>query len=161
MQRGPRPVPTHLRVLRGNPGHRPIRDEPRPLVPDDCPEPPDFVTGYGADEWWRIASELHRLGLLTLIDIGPLAAYCVAYGRWKTAEEALAKIASNDPQTSGLLLKRDNVVMQNPLVSVARKAAGDMLRAASEFGLTPAARSRIAAGVGETQPGKFAGLLAS
>jgi phage terminase small subunit len=46
-------------------------------------------------------------------------------------------------------------------VVVSRKAANDMVRFASEFGLTPAARSRISAGAdGEPQHGKFTGLLA-
>jgi phage terminase small subunit len=48
----------------------------------------------------------------------------------------------------------------NPMVSIARKAAADMVRYAGEFGLSPAARARISAGVGhEPPPGKFNGLL--
>ena len=160
MKPGPRPVPTHLRVLRGNPDHRPIRNEPQPLIPDDCPEPPEFLSAYAKDEWWRVGGELHRLGLLTIIDIAPLAAYCVAYGRWRTAEETLVKIAANDPVMHGLMIKRDTTVGVNPLIHVARKSAADMVRYASEFGLTPAARARIAAGVGDHPQSKFAGLLA-
>jgi P27 family predicted phage terminase small subunit len=160
--RGPRPIPTHLQVLRGNPGHKKLSyDEPRPLIPDDVPEPPDFLCPYGQDEWHRIVLELHRLGLLTIVDYGPLAAYSQAYGTWKMAEEALAKMRSGDPVFQGLLVKRDKQAHINPLLSIARKAAGDMCRYASEFGMTPAARSRIAAGVGEAQQSKFAGLLAS
>lgn len=157
---GPRPIPTHLKVLRGNPSHRPLRDEPQPLVPDDCPDPPPFITGYAADEWWRVGVELHRLGLLTIIDTGPLAAYCQAFARWRTAEETLAKIAANDPQMHGLMIRREHSAMVNPLVIIARKAAADMVRYSSEFGLTPAARARIAAGVADNTQSKFAGLLA-
>src|SRR5712671_6181729 len=47
----------------------------------------------------------------------PIAAYCVAYGRWRTAEKALAAMASLDPVTSGLLIKTSNGnAIQNPLV---------------------------------------------
>jgi P27 family predicted phage terminase small subunit len=62
----------------------------------------------------------------------------------------------------GLILKsKYGDAIQNPLVSIVRKAASDMVRYASEFGLTPAARSRIAAGVrAEREESKFAGLLA-
>jgi phage terminase small subunit len=50
--------------------------------------------------------------------------------------------------------------MRNPLVAIAANAANDMLRFAGEFGLTPLARSRIAAGGGyEPPPSKFDGLL--
>ena len=57
------PTPTHLKLLRGNPGKRPIRPEPQPEQPPTPPEPPDFLTGYAFDEWRRVAPELHRLGL--------------------------------------------------------------------------------------------------
>lgn len=48
----------------------------------------------------------------------------------------------------------------NPLVSIARRHAGDVIRYASEFGLTPVARARLAAGgYVPPSPGKFEGLL--
>src|SRR5215467_8333583 len=45
-----------------------------PVRGEACPEPPRFVTGYASDEWWRVAPELWRLGLLRLTDTAPLAA---------------------------------------------------------------------------------------
>jgi phage terminase small subunit len=102
---GPPPVPNNLRVLRGNPSRRPIYPEPQPAQPTDVPEPPPFLTGYAADEWWRTAPELHRLKLLTVLDVQVLAVYCIAYARWRTAEGALARMAERDAQTSGLLIK--------------------------------------------------------
>jgi P27 family predicted phage terminase small subunit len=33
--------------------------------------------------------------------------------------------------------------IQNPLVGIARRAQADMVRYASEFGMTPSARSRV------------------
>jgi P27 family predicted phage terminase small subunit len=158
---GPPPTPTHLKLLRGNPGHQKLRAEPLPLIPKTCPEPPAFITGYAADEWWRIAPELHVLGLLTRIDVPALAAYCHAYAQWRMAAETLAKMAASDPVTGGLLIKtKYGDVAQNPLVSITRKHAADMVRYAGEFGLTPIARSRIAAGINAPRPpGKFDGLL--
>jgi len=35
----------------------------------------------------------------------PLASYCVAYARWREAEELLAHMAARDLMTSGLLVK--------------------------------------------------------
>jgi P27 family predicted phage terminase small subunit len=152
-----------LKLLRGNPGHQAVRPEPEPQRLAEVPEPPAFVIGHAADEWYRISAELYRLNLLTAVDINPLAAYCMAYARWRYAEEALARIAANDPVMSGLMVKaRNGTPMQNPLAITASKAASDMIRYASEFGLTPAARSRIAAGVYNegNKVGKFDGLLA-
>jgi len=159
---GPKPMPTHLKLLRGNPGKRPIRPEPQPLRTEQVPDAPNFLTGYARDEWDRVAPELHRIGLLTVLDIAALAAYCVAYATWRTAEETLNEVANRDPVMHGLIVKtRAGGVMQNPLVLTARQAANDMVRYASEFGMTAAARARIAAGVyREPQGGKFDGLLA-
>jgi P27 family predicted phage terminase small subunit len=158
-----RPTPTYLRLMQGNPQKRPIRgNEPQPPIPDEVPEPPLFVTGYAADEYWRVAPGLHVMGLLTLVDVAPLAAYCCAYARWREAEEALERMRTKDPVMFGLILKtRAGDATQNPLVAIARKARLDMLRIAAEFGFTPAARSRIDAGPnGDATPNKFGDMLA-
>jgi P27 family predicted phage terminase small subunit len=161
--RGPRPIPTHLKLLRGNPGRQKLNEnEPQPEIPPNIPAPPAFLNGYALEEWHRVERELYALKLLTNVDINPLAAYCVAYQRWRDAEEMLHDMAKRDGVTRALLIKgTKGVAVRNPLVAVARQAALDMVRYASEFGLTPAARSRIAAGpFGETPVSKFDGLLA-
>jgi len=95
------------------------------------------------------------------VDLSSLAAYADAYGRWRTAREALDRMAANDPVMGGLIIKsRYGDAVQNPLVSIARKAALDMVRFAAEFGLTPAARSRIDTTMAGEPGRKFAGLLA-
>jgi P27 family predicted phage terminase small subunit len=155
-------MPTQLKLLRGNPGKQRLpNNEPQPAQSIDVPEPPPFVTGYAADEWWTVATELHRLGLLTKIDCAPLAAYCYAYGQWRLAAESLARMAANDPIMNGQIIKtKYGDAAMNPLVSIARKHASDMVRFAAEFGLTPAARTHISAGNGDNSQSKFAGLLA-
>jgi P27 family predicted phage terminase small subunit len=118
-----------LKLLRGNPGKQRLpANEPQPARPPTCPDPPPHITGYAADEWWQTAPELHRLGLLTRIDVPVLAAYCYSYGQWRTAAETLAKMEANDPVTGGLMIKtKYSDAVQNPLVSLARKHAADMV----------------------------------
>ena len=90
-----------------------------------------------------------RLKLLTAVDIAPLAAYCAAYARWRTAEEVLAREAKADPASAALTVEdAAGTLRTNPLVRIARNAAAEMMRHAAQFGLTPAARSRLAAGIG-------------
>ena len=159
---GPPPTPIRLRLLRGNPSKRPIRQEPQPSVPAEVPEPPPFLIGYALDEWYCIAEELYRLKLLTIVDINTLAAYCAAYARWRTAEEAIARMAEKDLLTNGLMIKtRAGDAVENPLVGTAHRAATAMVRYAAEFGLTPSARSRISTtdAIGAVAK-KFDGLLA-
>jgi P27 family predicted phage terminase small subunit len=159
---GPKPIPTRLKVLRGNPGHQVLNlREPNPAKPPEVPSPPSFLMDYAAEEWRLVAVELYRLGLLTVVDGKVLAAYCQAYGRWRKAEEALARMAEHDPMTGAMMVRTHNGNhVQNPIVITAQKAAKDMVRFASEFGFSPAARSRIAAGADNQEPRKFAGLLA-
>ena len=79
---------------------RPIRPELEPLQTAEPPKPPRYLTRLAAAEWRRLAPELHRLGLLTVVDVAPLAAYCQAYARWRAGEEALAKMAGRDEVTA-------------------------------------------------------------
>ena len=154
-------VPTHLRLLRGNPSKRPVRAEPEPPIPEKLPEPPSFLCQDGADEWWRVVPELHALGLLTVLDTMTLAAYCDACARWIAAERLLAVMAEKDQVTKGMMIKGSaGNPMANPLIKIARCAAGDMVRYAAEFGLTPRARSYLSAAGRLDGPSKFDGLLA-
>jgi P27 family predicted phage terminase small subunit len=156
-------VPTNLRILRGNPGKRPLpRGEPQPAIPADMPEPPPFLGAYARDEWWTTGPELHRLGLLTAADLMTFGAYCQSVHFWRTAVEKFNAMAANDPTMAALILRsRNGNPVQNPLFLAMRQSASDMLRTAAEFGLTPAARARIA-NAGFEPPGppnKFDGLL--
>jgi P27 family predicted phage terminase small subunit len=160
MPRGRKPKPTYLRVLQGNRENRPLNKyEPKP--PEYSPlEPPEILTAEARAEWQRVAEETYNLGLLTIVDVQVLAAYCQSYGRWVMAERMLAKIATLDPQSNGLLIKNANGnAMVNPLVFVSINAARDMVRYAAEFGFTPAARTRIAVEQSGKESSKFSGLF--
>jgi hypothetical protein len=70
---GPPPEHQHLRLLKGNPGKRPARSPPEPARAEDCPPPPRHLSDYAKEEWQHIAPELHRLNLLTVLDLSALA----------------------------------------------------------------------------------------
>jgi P27 family predicted phage terminase small subunit len=160
---GRRPTPVRLKLLRGNPGQRRIGDVFEPPKPSEPPKPPSFLAGHALEEWGRVAPNLTLLGLLTDLDVTTLAAYCVAYQHWRTAEELLKELAEVHPKAHGLLVRGSKgQAKSNPLLQVSREAAADMVRIAAEFGFSPAARSRIAAGIGgfgPRPPSKFDGLL--
>jgi P27 family predicted phage terminase small subunit len=140
-----------------------LRAEPEPPPLAEAPEPPPFLTGFAADEWHRIAGELHALGVLRGVDVQLLGAYCVSFATWRTAVETLTTLAAEDPVTHGQLVRSpDGNARRNPLAKIAADAAMDMLRFANEFGIGAAARSRIAAGwqPPERARSKFEGLLA-
>ena len=154
---GPPPTPIRLRLLRGNPGKRPIGrvfEPPRPA------EPPDFLRGDARAEWDRVAPGLFVMGLLTAADVACLAAYCQAFAIWRSATLALDEIAQLDAApTRGLLVKgSEGQAPPNPLLAIASSAARDVVRYAGEFGFSPAARSRISAGP-VPAPNKFIGPI--
>jgi P27 family predicted phage terminase small subunit len=133
--KGPPPLPTHLKVVSGNRGKRPLnKAEPKPET--RIPKPPEELSAEALEEWKRIAPLLLAAGMITVIDRAALAAYCQSYGRWAQAERALA--------AGELVIKtvRGNLVY-NPLVRIANKAMADMVRFAAEFGMTPSGRSRV------------------
>jgi P27 family predicted phage terminase small subunit len=99
------------------------------------------LAGDALEEWLRVAPGLHLFGLLSQADVMPLAGYCTSFARWKTALETFNRVAANDPVMHGLLVKgSEGQPRSNPLVRIPSEAAADMLRFASEFGFTPAAR---------------------
>jgi P27 family predicted phage terminase small subunit len=157
---GPPPTPIRLRLLRGNPGKRPISRVFEPPRPAESPEPPDFLHGDARAEWDRVAPGLFVMELLTAADVACLAAYCQAFAIWKSASIALDEIAQLDAApTRGLLIKgSEGQARPNPLLAIASSAARDMVRYAGEFGFSPAARSRISAGP-VPAPTKFVGLI--
>lgn len=137
-QRGRKPKPTALKVLEGNPGKRPLNlFEPTPegKMPD-CPE---WLEEEAKAEWGRLAEPMFKLGLLTELDMAAFAVYCQAYARWKEAEEFIS-------QHGSIVKTKNGFWQQVPQVTISHANQKVMLQAASEFGLTPSARSRIIAG---------------
>ncbi len=134
--RGRRPKPTRIKVLTGNPGKRPLNTDepnPEPVVPECPPE----LGPVARQEWDRLSGELGSLKILTALDRAALAAYCNAYGLWAEAIKAIQKYGTMVKSPSGYPI-------QSPYVSIANRQAEIMMRIASEFGFTPASRSRIA-----------------
>lgn len=132
------PKPTSLKVLHGNPGKRKInRNEPQPVVSDDTPKPPRYLGRYAKTEWRRVVPELHRLGLLSVVDRAALEAYCEAYHDWREAKLALDEEGRTYKTDTGYIRPR-------PEIKFAAEAVKTMKAFMGEFGLTPSARSRIA-----------------
>jgi P27 family predicted phage terminase small subunit len=135
--RGRRPKPTRLKLLTGNPGKRPMNhDEPRPETA--IPECPPELSPLARKEWDRLVGELSSLRMLTNLDRAALAAYCGAYALWAEAMEAIQKYGAMIKSPQGFPI-------QSPYLAIANRQAEIMMRIASEFGFTPASRSRIAA----------------
>ena len=134
--RGRKPKPTVLKILEGNPGRRPLNKR-EPHAPAEVPECPEFLDDEARAEWFRMAAVLQGMGVLTPADRAALAAYCVAYSRWVTAEQQVKRL--------GTIVKSPlkNFPMKSPYLTVADQALETMRKFMVEFGLTPSSRGRI------------------
>ncbi len=143
-QRGRKPKPTALKKLEGNPGRRKLNEsEPKPGK--KAPRCPAWLEEEAKREWKRTGKILEYMGLLTEMDMTAFAGYCQAYARWKEAEEFITQ--------HGTMIRTPNGYLQQvPQVSIAQTNLKIMLKFCEQFGLTPSARSRIAAGEGSADP---------
>jgi phage terminase small subunit len=74
MMRGRKPTPTHLKIVAGNPGKRPLPiDEPKP---EGKAVRPKFLRGRAAELWDEYAPKLEAMGVLTDVDAHLFAAWC-------------------------------------------------------------------------------------
>jgi P27 family predicted phage terminase small subunit len=75
--------------------------------------------------------------MLTNLDRAALAAYCGAYALWADATVQIERYGAMIKSPTGFPI-------QSPYLSIVNRQAEIMMRIASEFGFTPASRSRIA-----------------
>lgn len=131
---GPKPKPTHLKVVTGNPGKRALnKKEPKPQ--GNLVDAPDWFNDEQKASW-AYAINSAPWGLLKRVDRSVLVAWVVA--------EVLHRQAAQRLTTAGMLIKTPNgMPVQSPLLSIVNKQAQIMMKAAGEMGFTPASRSRV------------------
>ncbi len=111
-----------------------------------APDCPSHLHGSARTEWLRIIVFLEKYKLITDIDTAALALYCVAYGRWQDAEERIREIKADGGD--GLIVKSPNgYPIQNPYLAIANRAMEDCYKYLQQFGLSPAARTRVIPGM--------------
>jgi P27 family predicted phage terminase small subunit len=147
--KGRKPTPTALKLLKGNPGKRPInRNEPKPSP--RAPGCPTWLAPEARAEWRRVVPALDKIGMLAKVDRAALTAYCETWATFVTAQRDLHEhglvlhiyedLAVTD---DGKTIKVQVRATKNPSVMVARDAAAQIRAFCAEFGLTPSARSRM------------------
>lgn len=139
-KRGPRPTPTKLKVLRGNPGCRPLnKDEPEPPV--DGIHMPPHLGQVASARWAELLPMLQAVKVMTRADIEALARYCDTYEWWLATR---AKLKA-DGDTYPILNDKGEVkyIAQRPEVSIAHKLAVQLRQLEQDFGLNPSARTSL------------------
>ena len=142
-RRGQTPIPTALKLLRGNPGKRPLnKREPKPRA--GAPSCPAWLEPEAKKIWREIAPQLQEMGVLTHIDRTMLTLLCETWARWRLAVAALV----------GLDYREDSVEIKR-LSIIARDLLGIIHRIGGAFGMSPSDRTRIQIGKSDTELAEF------
>lgn len=151
--RGPKPTPTVLKLIRGNPGKRPLNlsDGVNPLV--QIPAPPKWLSTHALKEWRRIGEELANLGLIAEIDKASLATYCQTWGDLCDLELAFAaqkrmvtdKMGKTDTSLMAAYFQKTptGFLRESSVHKKIVEMRSELDRYVRNFGLNPAARSRV------------------
>jgi P27 family predicted phage terminase small subunit len=132
---GPPKKPTKLKIAEGTfRQDRAVQNEAQPEIA--IPSAPRQLSREARREWRRLSHELYRLGLVSRIDRAALAVYCEAWSDWLDATEKVAESGKVRTTEAG------NVI-ENPYYSIKKRAAELMHKFLTEFGMTPASRTRI------------------
>ncbi len=145
-------LPTQDKIARGNPGKRSLdRQEPDPDYLDDL-EPPKWLPEAAKAVWRELAAKLRKAKVLTVIDVPAFEKFCVAHARWRAAVQ--------DLEVRGVMVARApkdgarDTVAGEAKVEAAPQVINQLVFAESmffkqavalerEFGMTPAARTRV------------------
>lgn len=139
-KRGPRPQPTKLKILRGNPGNRPLnQSEPEP--PADGVLMPPHLGEVAIARWRELLPMLQAVKVMTRADVEALARYCDTYEWWLATRAKLKKEGDTYP----ILNDKGEIkyIAQRPEVSIAHKLAVQLRQLEQDFGLNPSARTGL------------------
>ena len=130
--------PTALKLLRGNPGRRPLpKDEPRPAV--RLPNPPAHFTAAQRAHWFKVGRQLKALGVMTEVDGNMLGLLCEAMARWDEAVVAVQKYGMV------IIHSKTQMPVRSPYLDILTESTAQTMRLLQEFGMGPSSRARVTA----------------
>lgn len=146
--RGRKPVPTVLKLLRGNPGKRAINpDEPLPNpLPTQCPEELDDPVAQ--EEWRRTIVPAIEIGQITAQERTEAIAHCELWATWRS------QIAEAKKHPHVVAVGPNKHPMPNPARGMANKTLLLLIKVDADLGLTPSARSRVTLAGGKDKQSK-------
>jgi len=124
-------TPAALKLLRGNPGKKTLTADVNPPAVKEPYQVPAWLSKDARVVWIKVAPELAKLNLLTIVDLEPLAIYCQAVSDVIT----ITKILNKDGPIKGS--------RKHPAWNARNEAIATVHRYAQEFGFTPGARTKV------------------
>lgn len=143
---GRRPNPSHLQVVTGNPGKRPPNaDEPKPQA--TRPARPVGMSKAAANAWPKFCDLLEGMGVLTIADGVALERLVETYAEIRALQRKIEK-QGRTYETHG---ESGTLIKANPAVAMLADADRRLKAYLVEFGLTPAARTKVKVNPGAKQ----------
>lgn len=139
MTRGAKPVPRNIRILQGNPHHKPIDpDIPDPplIKAGPLPDPPEILTEPARKHWVTFAAQLRDMRVLTEPDYPSLCMLCESYANYWEAMRLVRKHGITSVSNTGRLIQSEHL-------NAAHKSLDKCMKIMTEFGLTPSSRMRV------------------
>lgn len=134
--RGRPAKPTSLKLIDGNPGKRAINgQEPDPEYLNDL-SPPEFLTDDAKAVWKELAQNLRNARVLTKLDVPMLQMVCESIATYRNAVKKCEQ-----RHAKGDISESSSIGYWEMIKSMSFKQA---MAAMQQFGMSPAARTRIA-----------------
>ena len=127
--------PTGLKVLEGT--FRKDRDSESLIIEPGSVDCPVWLPKSAQKYWKRLAPELERVGLISVVDGAAFMAHCDSIGRFEDVSARLGEIEDMLDETP------QGYIMQSALFQIRNKLWDQVVKSAREFGITPASRSAI------------------
>ncbi len=145
---GRKAVPTHIKLLRGNPGKRALnKREPKPAR--GVPRMPAHLSRRAKAAWKSIGPALDAMGVLTLADAKALELLCDVYAEYRAARE----VTERDGLTYETFGPTGSMTRPRPEVAIASDAWRRMASMLREFGMTPSSRTKVSTAGADDKPG--------
>lgn len=136
---GPPKTPTHLRLVKGNPSKRAInKNEPKP--PSGVPQIPKHFDKRGKYWFKRMGEELDAVGVMSTLDAKALELLVEAYTEYRHHCEVLDEEGYTYQTGSAT---GEKIVKAHPAAAMKADVWKRIRAMLSEFGMTPASRSKV------------------
>ena len=160
MKPGPKPLPSNVHVLHGNPSKKAtsslLMDSLQPEI--SLPGCPSHLLPEAKKEYKRITPELIRYGLLSKIDRAALCLYLQTWAelvyaesmiqrQMKLADKKRAEAEARGEEYEGgdgmVDITKNGNVIYSPYWVIANRARSNVARFLESFGMSPASRTRV------------------
>lgn len=138
MKPGPKPLPSNVHLLNGNPSKKSNAQLAHELKPDVfLPDPPDHLDDRAKEEWRAVGPELVRLGLISRIDATGFAIACSLYAKVQVADEKLRELGPD----KWIITTPSGYQQESVWLQIFKSCTEKLRPYLSEYARTPSART--------------------